>query len=570
MLISYFLVPALLSATGVSISEPVDGETYNGDWLPLRVIVENENELPDSVQYTLNGQAVVQIPRLNTDWPTYMQNYQNHGYSEAPAPHDNTILWAAPVTGYIHEFPTPVVVDGIVYYPQNRTGDSLFALNAATGECIWKYKVGDTDDAATVVDERLYVASDSLFCLDALTGERIWATSEADWVGSTPIVVGNRVFAGRRADPPPYGGVVSCFDTSSGEMLWSTFLLDGSLISCMGLWNNNLIIPTYHNNYYASIYLLDSNTGSIIWENTDAYEGYRDSSPVIVDNCMYIGGEDGALRAIDCAFGNTIWVSETFTQDDFIAATPAFHLNRLYFADQVASFHCVDALTGSSLWSVSGTQHGSSAVADDKVFFGECPYLEDSASVVALDIATGAEVWSYRTACSLYGFQGSPSVTDGVMYYPCTDGFLYAFGTGLKYTYQEDFFYAEVGANDLIVTSYDDGAVVAADTISFTVTQTGINLEPSRVFKLSASPNPFRSSSAITFELREQGTVSLQVFDLTGREVVSLVDQEVLQGEHSVQWDGCSENRQPVSAGLYLCRIESGCAAETTGLCLLR
>ena len=99
MTIGMILTAILISVTNLTITEPVDGETYDGDWLPLRAIVENENEVPDSVHYSLNGAAVVLIPRLNTDWPTYMQNYQNHGYSESPAPHDNTILWTAPITG---------------------------------------------------------------------------------------------------------------------------------------------------------------------------------------------------------------------------------------------------------------------------------------------------------------------------------------------------------------------------------------------------------------------------------------------------------------------------------------
>ena len=93
MTFGMILTAIMISVTNLTITEPVDGETYDGDWLPLRAIVENENELPDSVHYTLNGECVIQIPRLSTDWPTYMQNYQNHGYSESPAPMDNTVLW---------------------------------------------------------------------------------------------------------------------------------------------------------------------------------------------------------------------------------------------------------------------------------------------------------------------------------------------------------------------------------------------------------------------------------------------------------------------------------------------
>ena len=148
------------------------------------------------------------------------------------------------------------------------------------------------------------------------------------------------------------------------------------------------------------------------------------------------------------------------------------------------------------------------------------------------------------------------------------DSNLYAFGTGLKYTYLNDL-YAQVGLNELIVTSFDGGAV-AADTISFTVTETGINLEPSQLLGLSASPNPFTAATSISFEIFESGLTSIAIFDLTGRTISVIQDQELLAGKHTIQWDGIDQNGNLVSAGLYLCRIESGGIVETTGMCLLR
>ena len=73
MILSLF-ISAFITVSGVTITEPADGETYSGDWLTVRAIVENENTLPDYVHYTLNGGDVVTVPRLNTDWYTYMAN----------------------------------------------------------------------------------------------------------------------------------------------------------------------------------------------------------------------------------------------------------------------------------------------------------------------------------------------------------------------------------------------------------------------------------------------------------------------------------------------------------------
>jgi hypothetical protein len=264
----------------------------------------------------------------------------------------------------------------------------------------------------------------------------------------------------------------------------------------------------------------------------------------------------------------SIWEVQTSLYE--ITATPAYHNGRLFFADQYgigpASYHCLEASTGSTIWSVPGVQHGSSGIADGVVFYGDNDTL--GASVRALDCETGSELWSYRTGGQY--IMSSPSITDGVVYIAAIDSNLYAFGTGLKYTYREDYFYADVGSNELIVTSFDGGTAVAADTINFTVTQTGINLEPSSRLALCVSPNPFYSMASISFELSEPGWTSVTVYDLSGRIVRTLENSELGTGQHSIFWDGRRENGEPISAGLYLCRIQSSGISETTGLCLLR
>ncbi|MCD4847668.1 MAG: PQQ-binding-like beta-propeller repeat protein [Candidatus Aegiribacteria sp.] len=569
MFILSIFIAALLSTVSVTITEPVDGETYNGDWLTIRAIVENENEIPEYVQYTLNGQTAVDISRLNTDWYTYMQNDLHHGFSESPAPEDNTVFWTAPITGTGHEFPTPVVVDGLVYYPQNFDGDTLFALDAATGDVEWIFTgIGSTDDAVTVKDGKLYIASDSIYCLDALTGARIWATGAGNWEGSTPVMVDNRVYCG--CHNGSYASIIFCLDSSNGEVLWDTEL-SGSTVSCMTCWNNTLFVPTYGcMSTPGKLYALDADDGSIEWEKeASSCLGYWDSSPTIVDGVIYIGDCDSYIRAIDACSGETIW--EYYLSGgpsyDSITATPAYASGSIYVG---TDYHCFASLSsdiGALNWEVDGTIHGSPAVADGIVFFGEFYPVSGSVSVIALSCSSGSTIWTYQTTADY--LHGSPSITDGIVYIPVEDGYLYAFGTGLKYTYRDDFF-AEVGSNELIVTSFDEGVPAAADTINFTVTETGISLEPTHRLGLCASPNPFHSSASISFELSEPGWTCVTVYELSGRMIRTLENSELGVGQHSIVWDGRRENGEAVSAGLYLCKIQSGEISETIGLCLLR
>ncbi|MCD4847730.1 MAG: PQQ-binding-like beta-propeller repeat protein [Candidatus Aegiribacteria sp.] len=559
MIFGTLLTTFLITTTNLTITEPVDGQSYwIGDSLTVRAIVENENEKADSVHYSLNNQTVIQIPRLNTDWYTYMQNDLHHGYSESPAPYDNTIFWTAPITGTDHEFPTPVVVDGLVYYPQNEGGDTLFALDAVTGEVEWIFTgIGNTDDAVTVKDGRLYTASDSIWCLDALTGDMIWSFGKANAFGSTPVVDNGKVYCGK-VFFSPCSTWVYCLEAETGFEHWENNFY-GATTSCMTIWNGMVFVPTYAGPLYA----LDANTGSIIWENTDAYDGYWDSSPTLFDEVIYIGGVDGYLRAIDANSGETVW------ENDFgnsITATPAYHGGNLYVGAQDPPFASVFALDGTMNWTSNFEIHGSPGVADGMVFFGEYSF-NDSARVIALDGAMGDTVWTYMTTANR--FLGSPAITDGIVYIPAIDGNLYAFGTGLKYTYLGDL-YADIGKNELIVTAFDEGIAFAVDTVNFTVTETGIGLKPTPRFGLCASPNPFRSTASISFELSEPGHTSIIVFDLSGRIVCSLVESDLGVGQHSYVWDGRSQNGEHVASGLYICRIQSGEISSTTRLCLLR
>ena len=71
-------------------------------------------------------------------------------------------------------------------------------------------------------------------------------------------------------------------------------------------------------------------------------------------------------------------------------------------------------------------------------------------------------------------------------------------------------------------------------------------------FRLSpAYPNPFNATTVISFELRDASFVSLAVYDITGREVSTLVNGFESAGVHSVIWDA-----EVFSSGIYFVRLE--------------
>jgi hypothetical protein len=78
-------------------------------------------------------------------------------------------------------------------------------------------------------------------------------------------------------------------------------------------------------------------------------------------------------------------------------------------------------------------------------------------------------------------------------------------------------------------------------------------------------PNPFNPSTNISFSLPCQSFVSLKVFDLLGRYVVTLVSEELSAGNHTRQW-----NAATISSGVYFYRLQAGSFVETKKLVFLR
>ncbi|MDP2982935.1 MAG: T9SS type A sorting domain-containing protein [Candidatus Latescibacter sp.] len=95
--------------------------------------------------------------------------------------------------------------------------------------------------------------------------------------------------------------------------------------------------------------------------------------------------------------------------------------------------------------------------------------------------------------------------------------------------------------------------------------------EAPQVFTLRQNtPNPFNPATAISYTLRKSSPVSLKVYDLLGREVVSLSEGEKPAGEHRVVWNGSDSKGKQVSSGVYLYRLIAGGREETRKMLLAR
>ena len=66
-------------------------------------------------------------------------------------------------------------------------------------------------------------------------------------------------------------------------------------------------------------------------------------------------------------------------------------------------------------------------------------------------------------------------------------------------------------------------------------------------------PNPFNPVTTIKFSIPEVQQVTLKIYNLMGREVVTLIDQELQPGYHTTKWNAGS-----MASGVYFYRLNSG------------
>jgi len=120
--------------------------------------------------------------------------------------------------------------------------------------------------------------------------------------------------------------------------------------------------------------------------------------------------------------------------------------------------------------------------------------------------------------------------------------------------------------SDLSVSQVIEGNGLIYETDDFTLLETVVQIYiPDRFYLSTPYPNPFNSTTKLTYGLAADADVTLQVFDITGRLVTRLTDSRQDAGVHSTVW-----NATDIPSGIYFVRMKAGNFVETQKLTLLR
>ena len=203
-------------------------------------------------------------------------------------------------------------------------------------------------------DGRVFVRdSNALYALDQVTGEEMWR-----------FVTGNV----SHFSPRPIDGVIYAI-TAEGE-----------------------------------VSALDSETSSSIWQVEIGF-GYTYPIPVVANDLVYVGADNGVVHALDETTGEELWRRDT--GDKSLALLAA---GDMLYATSWGTLHALDAITGKVRWR---HDHLSFVMADLVLADGQLLIAGDDGTIRAIASATGTESWVLDL--SVFG-ANQPVVVDEMVY----------------------------------------------------------------------------------------------------------------------------------------------------------
>ena len=96
-----------------------------------------------------------------------------------------------------------------------------------------------------------------------------------------------------------------------------------------------------------------------------------------------------------------------------------------------------------------------------------------------------------------------------------------------------------------------------------------LEIEPVTV-NLENYPNPFNPETTISYNLKKDGDVELDIYNIKGQKVKSLMKEYQKEGNHKVVWNGENESGKRVSSGVYFCKIKTKDEVITRKMTLMK
>jgi choice-of-anchor B domain-containing protein len=175
--------------------------------------------------------------------------------------------------------------------------------------------------------------------------------------------------------------------------------------------------------------------------------------------------------------------------------------------------------------------------------------------------------WRTVSEINCYGFEMQKSAGGAGAFTTIPGSFIAGSGTtNVPRDYEFIDTTASVGSLRYRLKQIDlDGTVNLLDPITVVAATSVAENSAASFLILKSYPNPFNSSAKIEFHLKSGGATTLEIFDVYGRAVRTLVQENLEAGFHSREFDASG-----LASGIYICRLNSGLHSTVRRLSLLR
>jgi eukaryotic-like serine/threonine-protein kinase len=249
-----------------------------------------------------------------------------------------------------------------------------------------------------------------------------------------PTLLWNKTYTGIYAWSSPsvsngiiYSGFISSFHSStySSNYWYGIFSINASTGNPIWLYTsehntfNDILLPSpaiargiLFFGLNDVIYALNASNAKLLWNSsTLGSNGNLLSSPVVVNDVVYIGSVDGNIYSYNTTNGNRNW---NYTTDSAVISSPAV-ANGIVYVNSLHTAYAFNATNGAKIWNKTGLNElkSSPTIVNGIVYFGS-----SNNNVYALNATNGNTLWVYKANSGLNGspFETAPSVNKGMVF----------------------------------------------------------------------------------------------------------------------------------------------------------
>lgn len=297
--------------------------------------------------------------------------------------------------------------NGMVYI--GTYDNNLYALNAATGEFVWKHATeGGVVTKPVVYEQTVIFGSEDnrLYVVSPRTGNIQWIYYTDGPIRSSPFLRDRHIFFGSDDNH------LHIVNASTGRRAFK-FNAGAPIRSTPLVYQEAIYFGTEGGDFFCIDF-----QGKVKWQ-TRAKRAVT-SSPVIVDDVVYFGSMDATFYAVEAKTGWVIW---RFRLGKGTISTPVL-IDQLAFIGCIdGNLYCLNTRNNKEAWRFETDNQvtGSPTIYRDSVYFGGV-----DGSVYCLEYTSGRLRWQYKTGKPI---TATPIIHDDILYIGSTDHKMYALPT---------------------------------------------------------------------------------------------------------------------------------------------